>query len=88
MESTSEVALAVQKTPRLALQVALSKLSDPIGLKASPSRVIVKPSVYDPSLVGNTDREMLQAVVDIFRSVARIAVVEVCTVFGINRIQR
>lgn len=76
MESSSEIALAVKKTPKEALGVALSKLSNPIELAPHLTNVIVKPSIYDPSLVGNTDPEMVRAVVNLFRGIAQISIVE------------
>jgi uncharacterized protein (DUF362 family) len=76
MESTSEISLAVQKTPKESLRVALSKLFDPIELGPDVNRVIVKPSIYDPSLVGNTDREMVKSVADLFFKIAKVFIVE------------
>jgi uncharacterized protein (DUF362 family) len=76
MGPASEIALAVRRTPREALSVALSKLSDPIELEPDVNHVIVKPSIYDPAMVGNTAREMVQSVVDLFSKVAKVDIVE------------
>ena len=76
MESTSEVAIGLKKTPGAALSLALSKLSQPIVPSKSTKRIVVKPSIYDPRLPGNTNYKMVQAVVRMFRSLGPVYIVE------------
>ncbi len=72
----SEVSLAVNRKPRVALTTALSRLTAHFMLPQSTERVIIKPSVFDPKLPGNTTKEMLSASVMLFQNVARIQIVE------------
>ncbi|MFX1483424.1 MAG: DUF362 domain-containing protein [Promethearchaeota archaeon] len=76
MEFTSEVAVAVRKSPAKALKTALSKFSTPIIPAKDTERVIIKPSIYDPSLPGNTDVRLVKEVARIFESVGDIQIVE------------
>ncbi|MEM2143215.1 MAG: DUF362 domain-containing protein [Candidatus Thorarchaeota archaeon] len=71
-----EVAIAVGRRPRRALLTALSKLSTVLSLPPETDRVVIKPSVLDPSLPGNTTKEMLSAVVKMFDGVFPIHIVE------------
>lgn len=76
MDYTAEVAIAVRKTAREALQVALAKLSHPLALTPNHDTVVIKPSIYDPDMVGNTTLEMARAVVNLFHGAAKTYVVE------------
>ena len=76
MYSTSAVSVAVRRSPSEALAVAISKLPDPFPIPTSPEIVLIKPSIYDPSLVGNTDIRMIQSLLRIFANVAPIYIVE------------
>ncbi|MHA2145360.1 MAG: DUF362 domain-containing protein [Candidatus Thorarchaeota archaeon] len=76
MEFTSEVAVAVKRSPTEALNTALSRLSDPILPQKNSKHVIVKPSIFDPSLPGNTDVQMVQAAVRMFKSLGPVKIVE------------
>ncbi|TET12019.1 MAG: DUF362 domain-containing protein [Candidatus Thorarchaeota archaeon] len=76
MEFTSEVAVSVKRSPAEALKTALSKLSVPIVLPKNTERVIIKPSIYDPSLPGNTDVNMVRAVGRMFKSLSPVKIVE------------
>ncbi|MFX1559491.1 MAG: DUF362 domain-containing protein [Promethearchaeota archaeon] len=76
MESKSEVALGLKRIPSESLRAALSKLSEPIVPPKHTKRVIIKPSIYDPNLPGNTDVNMIRAIVRMFNSVGPISIVE------------
>ncbi len=76
MEYTSEVAVGVKRNPAEALKMALSKLSVPIAHPKHTGPVIIKPSIYDPSLPGNTDVKMVRAVARMFASLGSIKIVE------------
>ncbi|MHA1943163.1 MAG: DUF362 domain-containing protein [Candidatus Thorarchaeota archaeon] len=76
MEFTSEVAVSVKQSPAEALKTALSKLSIPIVPPKNTDRIIIKPSIYDPSLPGNTDVNMVRAVARLFGSLSPIKIVE------------
>ncbi|MGY5865247.1 MAG: DUF362 domain-containing protein [Candidatus Thorarchaeota archaeon] len=76
MEFTSEVAVAVKRSPSEALSTALSKLSEPILPPKNSKHVIIKPSIYDPALPGNTDVQMVWAVVRMFKSLGPVKIVE------------
>jgi uncharacterized protein (DUF362 family) len=76
MEFTSEVAVAVKRSPGEALKTALSKLSFSLAPPKNTERVIIKPSIYDPSLPGNTDVNMVRAVVRMFKSLGPVKIVE------------
>jgi uncharacterized protein (DUF362 family) len=76
MEFTSEVAVGVKRNPAEALKTALSKLSVPIVPPTNTERVIIKPSIYDPSLPGNTDVNIVRAVARMFGSLGPVRIVE------------
>jgi uncharacterized protein (DUF362 family) len=76
MENRSEVAIGVKKSPGESLHEALSKLSSPIVPPKNTKRVIIKPSIYDPKLPGNTDVELVGALVHMFHSIGPISIVE------------
>ncbi|TFF92436.1 DUF362 domain-containing protein [Candidatus Thorarchaeota archaeon] len=76
MSSSAEVAIAVKRNPWESLQDALSRLSSPLHLDGKLRQILVKPSLYDPILPGNTSLEMTLAVARVFRHAASISVVE------------
>ncbi len=76
MKTSAEVAVAVRRTPWETLGAALSRLSSPIRLDAPLSQVLVKPSIYAPSLPGNTSLEMTRAVARIFKHAANVSIIE------------
>ncbi|MHA2395409.1 MAG: DUF362 domain-containing protein [Candidatus Thorarchaeota archaeon] len=72
----SEVAIGLKRSPGEALSVALSKLNEPIVPPKNTTRVVIKPSIYDPNLPGNTDVNMVRAVIRMFRSLGPVSIVE------------
>ncbi|TFF91969.1 DUF362 domain-containing protein [Candidatus Thorarchaeota archaeon] len=76
MLSRAEVAIAVKRSPKEALHTALRFLSSPLAIGAEIRHVVVKPSIYDPDLPGNTSLGMMEAVIDFFQGVGKIFVVE------------
>lgn len=70
------MAIAVRRTPREALHVALSKLRAPLAVSSRSNTVVIKPSIYDPNTVGNTSPVMIRAVVDLFVGSALVKIVE------------
>jgi uncharacterized protein (DUF362 family) len=76
METRSEVAIGVKKSPGESLHAALSKLSEPIVPPKNTKRVVIKPSIYNPKLPGNTDAELVRALIHMFRSIGPISIVE------------
>lgn len=76
MESKSEVAIGLRRSPGEALRAAVSKLTEPIVPPKSTAHVVIKPSIYDPNLPGNTDSKMVRAVIQIFGSLGPVSIVE------------
>lgn len=76
MDYTSHIAVAVRKTPKEALMTAITKLPDPIPISKSFKQVVIKPSIYDPNLVGNTNLDMMRAIIRMLKSIAPIYIVE------------
>ncbi|MCK5151069.1 MAG: DUF362 domain-containing protein [Candidatus Thorarchaeota archaeon] len=76
MVSTSYVAVAVKRNPRESLNSAIARMPQPIPFSPDADRVLVKPSIYDPSLPGNTSLQMMSAVVAFFRGVTPISIIE------------
>ncbi len=76
MEFKSEVAVGVKKSPGAALRAALAKLNEPIIPRRKISGVVIKPSIFDPDLPGNTDVELVKAVIQMFDSLGPIKIVE------------
>ncbi|NWF96747.1 MAG: DUF362 domain-containing protein [Candidatus Thorarchaeota archaeon] len=66
MDFTAEVSIAVRRNPRETLLKAISNLSEPLRIDHMFNRVIIKPSIYDPSLVGNTNPSLIRALVEMF----------------------
>ncbi len=73
---TTEVAIAVRRRCDEALFTAFSKLSAPIPEFSPTSYIVLKPSIYDPMLVGNTDYELVRALVRMFSSACDVKIVE------------
>ncbi len=76
MDYTAEVAIGIRRNPRESLSYALSKLSAPLEIPNRLENIIIKPSIYDPNLVGNTNPEVVKAIIPIIRSLAPISIVE------------
>ncbi len=76
MGSTAEVAIAVKRNPREALSTALSKLTQPLPIVGDGTRVVVKPSILDPKISGNTSLDIIRAVVGLFDRTAEVLLVE------------
>ena len=76
MEHTTEISIAVQKNPRKALEVALSKLTVQPSIPKNTSEILIKPSIYDPSLVGNTEPALVKAVIQAFGNLGHISIIE------------
>ena len=76
MESTSEVAIGLRRSPGEALRTALSKLIEPITPPKKTKRVVIKPSIYDPNLPGNTNANMVRAIIQMFGSLGPVSIVE------------
>ncbi len=76
MNYNSFVCIAVRKTQREALLTAISKMPNPVPISPASRRIIIKPSIYDPNLPGNTSFGMMKAVAEFFQNVAPISIVE------------
>ena len=76
MNYTSEVAIAIRRTPRESLSEALSKLLAPPTPKGPIDRVIIKPSIYSSHFAGNTSSALVGALIHLFKSIAPVLVVE------------
>lgn len=76
MDFAAEVAIGKKRTVRDSLRAALSRLSSPVIIHKNAQAVVIKPSIFDPNLAGNTSLEMLRSVVRVFSGVAPICVVE------------
>jgi uncharacterized protein (DUF362 family) len=76
MEEPAEVSIAVKKTVRESLVSALARLTRPLTIPSPASRVVIKPSILDPGLPGNTSVEMVRAIVGLFKETAEVVVVE------------
>ena len=76
MNHTSEVAIAIRRTPRESLSEALSKLLAPPTPKGAIDRVIIKPSIYNPDFAGNTSPDLVGALISLFKFLAPVLVVE------------
>jgi uncharacterized protein (DUF362 family) len=72
----TEIAVALKRSPKEAFRTALGFLSSPLKARRGGSGVVVKPSIYDPRLPGNTDVRIAEAVVKAFRDIGEVSVVE------------
>ncbi|MBD3406348.1 MAG: DUF362 domain-containing protein [Candidatus Lokiarchaeota archaeon] len=76
MDFTSKVAVAVDRTPKGALLTALTTLNMPLHLEYEVERIIIKPSIYNPAYPGNTNIELVEGLVSMFRNTGRVYIVE------------
>ncbi|TFG29706.1 DUF362 domain-containing protein [Candidatus Thorarchaeota archaeon] len=76
MEYTAEISIGLRRTPKEALLAALSRLTTPLDIPANVSQILIKPSIYDPKLVGNTELELVRAVTRIFSNLGHISIIE------------
>jgi uncharacterized protein (DUF362 family) len=76
MAQGSQVSVGLGRTLRKSLDTALSKMASPLSAAKSVNHVIIKPSILDPSLPGNSSTEMIRSVVRVFSSVAPVLVAE------------
>ncbi len=76
MKYTSEVSIGLRRNPVEGLEVALSKLTTPLDFPQGLTHVLIKPSIYDPKLVGNTSISVMTAVLRTFRGLGHIAIIE------------
>ena len=76
MGSSIEVAVALKKNPRKALSIALSKLTQPLPIVGDGSRIVIKPSILDPKIPGNTSLEIVQAIIALFDKTSDVLLVE------------
>lgn len=76
MDHTTEVSVAVRRSPQEALSVALSKLATPLPFSRNIERVIIKTSVYSPSLPGNTSLGIVRFLSRMMASAGQVFVVE------------
>ena len=76
MEYTAEISIGLQRNPKEALTVALSKLTTTIEIPENLVQVLIKPSIYDPSLVGNTEPELVRAISRTFHNLGPISIIE------------
>jgi uncharacterized protein (DUF362 family) len=76
VDHTSEVSVAVRRSPQETLSVALSKLTGPLSLSKGIERVVIKTSIYDPDLPGNTSLVMVRYLSRLMGSTAQVTVVE------------
>ncbi|MFW9844255.1 MAG: DUF362 domain-containing protein [Candidatus Thorarchaeota archaeon] len=76
MEYTAEISIGLRRNPKEALLAALSRLSTPLDIPANVNQIMVKPSIYDPKLVGNTEPELVQAIARTFCNLGYISIIE------------
>ena len=76
MEYTAEISIGLRRNPKEALLAALSRLSTPLDIPATVKQILIKPSIYDPKLVGNTEPELVRAIVRTFGNLGHISIIE------------
>ena len=76
MDYTAEIAIGLRRNPRESLSYAVSKLTSPLDFPSNFEHIIIKPSIYDPDLIGNTNPEVVGAIIPLFESLAPISIVE------------
>ncbi len=76
MKYTSEVSIGLRRNPAEGLEVALSKLTTPIEFPKRLTHVLIKPSIYNPKLFGNTSVDVVQAVLAAFRNLSPATIIE------------
>lgn len=76
MDYTSEVSIGLRRNPKESLLAALSRLTTPLDIPVSVSHILIKPSIYDPKLVGNTEPELVKAITRTFSRLGHISLIE------------
>ncbi len=76
MRYASFVSVALKRSQHEALTAAISRMPTPVPIGPRVNKVVLKPSIYDPNLVGNTTLGMAKAVTEFFGSVAPVIIVE------------
>jgi uncharacterized protein (DUF362 family) len=76
MMYSSEVSIGLRRNPNEALEIALSKLTQPLDLPKNFTRLLIKPSIFDPNLVGNTSVGAMSAVLQTFKDIGSTAIIE------------
>jgi uncharacterized protein (DUF362 family) len=76
MDYTSEVSVAVRRTPQEALSVAFSKLTTPLPISRSFERIVIKTSIYNPSMPGNTSLGVVRFLSRMMAPAGQVIVVE------------
>lgn len=66
----------MRRNPVEGLEAALSKLTTPLEFPKRLTCVLIKPSIYDPKLVGNTSVDVVRAVLGAFRGLSQAAIIE------------
>ena len=76
MEYSAEISIGLKRNPKEALTEALSKFSTPLDIPDDLHQILIKPSIYDPTLVGNTEPNLVRAISRTFNSLGPISIVE------------
>ncbi len=76
METTTDISIGVRRTIRESLQKALSRFHASLPLDSRISQLVIKPSIYDPSLPGNTSAELIRAILKVFADFPTVFIVE------------
>lgn len=76
MRYTSFVCVAVRKNQTETLQTAIAKMPNPLPISPATNRILIKPSIYDPTLPGNSSLGMVRATIEFFKAVAPISLIE------------
>jgi len=76
MEYTAEISIGLRRNPKEALLAALSRLTTPLDIPANAKQILIKPSIYNPKLVGNTKPELVRAIARTFSNLGHISIVE------------
>jgi uncharacterized protein (DUF362 family) len=76
MEYTAEISIGLRRNPREALLAALSRLTTPLDIPETTKQILIKPSIYNPKLVGNTEPELVRAISRTFSNLGNISIIE------------
>ncbi|MCJ7817959.1 MAG: DUF362 domain-containing protein [Candidatus Thorarchaeota archaeon] len=76
MEYTAEISIGLRRNPKESLLAALSRLTTLLDIPASANQILIKPSIYDPKLVGNTELELVRAITRTFSNLGHISIIE------------
>ncbi len=76
MELPAEVSIGVKRTTQESLVSALARLTIPLTMPSSANSVLIKPSILDPELPGNTSVEMARSLVMLFKNTAKVVIAE------------